>query len=336
MSRLIFGIALILVSTGLAEEPIKLEATKTTEVSGGFIPPFGIIGTPKCDGKGDIYILAQPARRKPPHNVIMRIAADGTAAKSLEPETSGELRGGFVRDFTVSLTGEVFALVELGKSGRPEVYVAQFSKEGNYSGKTRLEVDERLIPAQIAALPEGGFLISGTLEPENDQAEGPYEPFTGLFDDDGSLISRLDLAGERTERTEESPLKLAIETGSVAAGEDGNLYLMRRLSNPVIHVVAGSGTTVRKFQVAHPSGNFEPILMMSRAGRLLVSFQSVDKKARQPLQIFRIVDPQSGMSIREYLRTHELQGALVCYTGESVTFLTRTKGKLVLLSAEVR
>ena len=123
-----------------------------------------------------------------------------------------------------------------------------------------------------------------------------------------------------------------ISLGTAAAGEDGNVYLMRATMMPFIYVISPGGEVLRRLAIKPPTKNAMVGTMKVATGKVIVMFQE-DTGGPAARQIFTLGDAQTGEKLGELYSTPEIGGALACYTAEGLTFVAGRDGKLVLLRA---
>jgi hypothetical protein len=153
------------------------------------------------------------------------------------------------------------------------------------------------------------------------------------LDNEGRVVDKLrfkeDARFVRQESLDE-PL-LEVETGSLVTGDDGNMYIMRRSSSPVIFVITAGGQILRTLRLSAPD-TFEPTALFFADGRLLVSFQKNSIEGMDYLYI--VYEPFEGREVARFGRDRDVSGALVCYNNGKFSFLGVKDGKRVLVQAQ--
>jgi hypothetical protein len=248
-----------------------------------------------------------------------------------------------------------------------EVSLVVFDEEGNYDSVIRL--DNLLAPRQLAVFPSGEFLISG--ERLDEEQRGTGQPFTAIFDRAGRLMKELELPDDIEEQREElrsavdprmeqqtagdqlpapkpqgqavpaqtNPLpskteqfQLALSRGKAVAADDGNIYLMRAISPPVIYVIAPGGGVARRLSLKPPDPDALPLEMKVAGGRVAMMFVTPDTKGRLTKHTLVIANTESGEVIAHYPTGAEVGGALACYSPDAITFLSATQGGSMALA----
>jgi hypothetical protein len=158
----------------------------------------------------------------------------------------------------------------------PGVNVIKFSADGKVESDVTLD-SASFVPRQLAVFPSGKLFLCGT----EDGTRGPrYKSFNAIYDKRGHLIRRLTLDGDaEIERaielgdsryTNRGPGSgnSAAEHAMAATGEDGNVYLVRRTSPAIVHVISSSGDVVREV-VGEPQTSGDMPFQMQLAKRKL-------------------------------------------------------------------
>jgi len=318
-----------------AESILTLAAVSTVTVHS---EPTSMFTDPmRCDGDGNLYL--RPFR-----------AELGLAAPVKKFDSNGKLVATFAVDsvpnlkvlaipyFAVTASGEVYELIAADKD--PYMHVAVFGKDGSY--KSNIKLDALVHGSQLAVFPSGELLLSGIEQTES----SPRPPFVGIFKDDGTLTKRLSLeddkriqaAVERGDFSVSDPTRpgsnLAVSLGQAAAGEDGNIYVMRRTTPAVLYGISPAGAVVRRVEVGSPDPEMMPTTLHASANRLLVMFRNENTKE----QLLKVIDMGSGDLTAQY-RTNSLGAALACYLANDnrFVFMTNTKDrKMAFNIAEAR
>ncbi len=322
-----------LVCPGQLPMQYRLEVIKTVESPEGI---RGLFMPAKCDREGNLYFRSldgQPARAAV--RTLKKVGPDGKLKAKYTFEGQPELANLDAYDFAVSPDGRVFATA----AGPEQVYLVEFREEGMFKSKTLL--DHLFRPTQITAFKSGdSFLISGVELNDGSEQKG-FPAFTAIFDRAGRTVRNLsrqtrdeetakDEESAREEEPELAGINTGVEFGIALTGEDGFAYLLRQTIPAVIYVVSPAGEVVRKLEV-NPGRRYLKLLphaMQLAEGRLLLMFGNESER------IFQVVDPQSGEILEEYFPEPALGGALACYNGKELVFLTSNNGKLQLTYAQ--
>jgi hypothetical protein len=271
-----------LASPPLPAESTNLEVTAETKV------PFlgGLAGRAKCDAEGNVHLRptdGETFERYHPTSAlpIRKIKPDGSLAGSFS--VADAWPGLWAIDFFVTADGKVYqaARSETDRS----VYLVSYLPNGSPGSKIRLDAD-LFVPYQLAVFPSGEFLVSGIHGAEN------RTPFTAVFSADGKLVKEIyesedEDSRRRAEAGEVGFRPNAIDSsndfiakGDVAAGSDGNVYLLRAASPALVYVISSKGEVVRKLRIESPgSGLSAARLKSSRGCSLSVSCSKAATRA---------------------------------------------------------
>jgi hypothetical protein len=168
------------------------------------------------------------------------------------------------------------------------------------------------------------------------------EPFTAIFNRQGELVKALVLPEDVTinpEKTtgepqqtppdggpggtsEQEQFRSAIWLGTAVTAEDGNIYLMRASSTPVVYVISSSGSVLRSLRIEPPAENFRPITMKVASGKVVVEFEENQPVGGFAQAIYVVAEATTGETLRHYVRRPGgAGGAFACYTASGFTFL---------------
>ncbi|MGA8737050.1 MAG: hypothetical protein WB558_24255 [Terriglobales bacterium] len=233
-----------------------------------------------CDANGNVYarkydvsVYGSAFERAP----VQEIGADGRLSVSFGVPDA--LPDASVSDFFVASDGRVYLLASAREAEPPGygAYVLRFAANGALESKIRVDTEERFSPVHIGVFKSGEILITGR------QGKMNYAPFTGVFSSTGGLIKTIfepedeDLrlraqAGDEDVLAHSNFGNEAVDLGSVAAGSDGNMYVMRRTSPALIYVISSRGSMVRKLHVSADDPAMFPRALEPFAGGLVVMF----------------------------------------------------------------
>jgi hypothetical protein len=292
----------------------------------------------RCDHDGNVYFrgLEQGNASSP----VLRVnpKKDGAITYTLDNEP--DLRLSAVQDFSVAPDGDLFELVQ----GQDAVYVASFSSDGSFKSKTKL--DRQFWPAHLTVLAGGSrFLVTGSELPQ--KGGPPPGAVTAIFDDSGKVVKDLTFKQDPAILKEASKgppnvdnyladkAILPLATGDTQAGIDGNLYVMRASTPPVVFVMDASGQLIRRITVELPEAGMEVGTMQVSGSRIAFLFYRSDPSGQVQKRIMTLVDAKSAKVDGSYDLGDGLGGAFACYDGSSYTFLTTEHGKLSIVSAKV-
>jgi hypothetical protein len=121
----------------------------------------------------------------------------------------------------------------------------------------------------------------------------------------------------------------------VAAGPDGNVYLLHGTSPALIYVISPAGEVVRKLRIDTEDPNREASSIKFYAGRFAIGFDWV---GNLPKSLIKVTDLK-GNSIADYEigeGAGELNPVLACYSSKGFTLIPRSaETKLHLLEAKL-
>ncbi len=308
---------------------IKLRVKDTAVIEGQAFASFMVQIPVKCDAKGNVYFrmhhmtdfYGQP---------VTKVSREGKLAGEFSIRSAPEFEEGGTYDWVVSPEGEVFLL---GAKSVEERHIVKFSPDGEYDSAFLLE--PYLEPRHIAVFPSGELLISGgELSPRDREPTGKL--LLALYDRRGKFLREISLPRDVENPKEppagESESASAAKEGYVlthstaVAAEDGNMYLMRATTSPVVYVISPAGAVLRRLVIPPPEQELRVNTMKVAGGRIAIQFLQVDSEGRTEKHIFLMVDAVTGEKFANYLSTPEIGGAWACYTPEGFTFLG-SKGK---------
>jgi hypothetical protein len=235
--------------------------------------------------------------------------------------------------FSVTPEGEVYQAVV---SGRDEVYVARFAKDGTY--RSRIRLSPAVEPHQLAVFKDGSALVSG-FEWTTADTNGPTGPFTGIYGSSGNLLRRLKLKEDELAQ-EKKPKgydpRSTVSLASAFLGSDDYVYYVRRTESPTIYVLSPGGEIVRSIRVRSPGKRFEPETIKVAGGRIAIEFIRDDPKNNRDEMLLEVVDAQTGNPLGAYRTPQQIGSAFACFTLDEFTFLTAKDGKVSLIKAAPR
>ncbi len=306
---------------------IKLRVKDTVVVEGQTFGFFMVQIPVKCDTKGNVYFRMH-------HNTdffsqpITKISREGKSAKPFSIRSAPEFEKGATYDWAVGPTGDVFLL---GAKTIGERHIVKFNRDGEYESVFLLE--PYLEPRHIAAFASGELLVSGSALSPDGKRTGKL--LLALYDRRGKFVREISLPrdgeipGEPTGEPTGEPIEGAGHTFShstAVAADDGNIYLMRSTTTPVVYVLSPAGTVLRRLVIPPPAQDLRVSTMKVAGGRIAIQFLQVDSEGHTEKHIFLMVDAVTGEKFANYVSTPETGGAWACYTPEGFTFLG-SKGK---------
>lgn len=316
------GLAAICMTSLMAAQEVpklSLKVKETIHVPAGLVRSIAVIGSPQCDGKGNIYYrVAMPAPASPMSGPIVRISSDGrhivTIGLESVPDSGGNTS---VEAWTVGLRAEVHLLAHKGN----ELYLIHFDDEGKFESLT--EVDAHFLISQVAVFPSGELLTSG--QKLSEQSEGSAgEPFTAIFDRNGKFIKTLTLDGDvkPLKDARGGDVNPAVSLGDAFPADDGNIYLMRFAQKPSIFVISAAGEVVRKLTLVPPSEGLHGYHFAVAAEKIVMEFFKPNNDERNSgTYLYSVYDAESGERQLDYETTPETNGIFTCYTPNQFTLL---------------
>lgn len=221
--------------------------------------PFGnfidMVGTPKCDESGNVYV--RPARRA-------KADADEYIVAPIKEVTSeGKLTGTFQlpadEGFGRGIFVDTKATVYLAGNGPGGIYVFEFAKDGSVKSETKLETGTRgyIDLYHIAVFESGRLLVSGVT------GKDLRTPYAALFEANGKLVKLISEAEDEDARRKaelgdtefthnDERGNIFAEFGDVTLGSDGNVYLLHGTS-PLVYVISPAGEVLRKMRIGADS-----------------------------------------------------------------------------------
>jgi hypothetical protein len=290
------------------------ETVKTAYVNAGLYLPA------KCDRDGNVYLRG--VNHDGVH-AIYKLNAGGKQVALLQPDLatpgSKPVVGGY---FSVGKDGYVYELVGSWEDRKNHVLI--YRSDGTLKTDIKLETDFAWIPAQVAAFPSGNFLVTG-LKYDHPRTNSVKLPFTGIFGPDGSLLREVKLedddmihdmavVGDSRVTAPEAPgVNHAVELGDMDAANDGNIYLMRRLSPAILYAISPDGEVVRRFTVDGGQLDSMPEDMHIARDRIAVRFR----------ELIKVVDLEGRELATYVLQEGPLEFPVACYSTkpERFTFL---------------
>ena len=300
-----------------------------SEMARSFVDPM------TCDQDGNLYLITQMdavsgIRKLNAKGERMALFV-GSAATDLQVQVAGY--------FSVAPNGGIYQLAYLRNTVDRAMLV--FKNDGTLRSGIKLQPGFSWTPTQVAAFSSGDVLVAG-------MRDDTHVPFTGIFDSTGTLRKQVILADDEeiqamvADGRAESGHRYgnrAVELGQMEKADDGNVYLMRRLSSPILYAISPRGEVVKRFVVDAGSADFIPDSMHIAGGRIAILFREPQTREK----FVRILD-LNGKKLATYYEPMEdgrgiLGNAFACYSDnpERFTFLyTSQDGNLGFKIAEPR
>jgi len=274
----------------------------------------------RCDGKGNVYYRPGDATSSGP---IVRVSADGRNVTTIDlkslPDFGGSDR---IIAWTNGLRGEIH-LIAYNNEGKPCLLTFDDAGQVKSSGK----LDSEFIFLHLAVFPTGELLAAG-LEEHKEKNETLGEPYTAIFDRNGTPLKELNFSGDvkdhsMKEGSNESRLGPVIALGDEVPADDGNIYVMRKAEKHPIFVISPAGEVVRKLNLVPPREGWDWYDFFVAGGKLVIEAFKPNSGGQKSSDIlYSLYDTESGERQLDYEITPEISGPLVCYVPNQFTFLT--------------
>jgi hypothetical protein len=237
-----------------------------------------------CDGAGNVYVRRNESEKPGQERAalpIRKISPEGSLVESFR------VLGAFAHDRTVggidvmgrsvfaTADGRVFQAV-IGNDG---VFVVEFAPDGTVKAKTKLATGPPATPWLLAVFKSGEYLLAATTGTDN------LTPFTAVFSADGRLVKAIYEPEDEEARKKASPADWSsrpigavggadfVSRGDVAAGSDGNVYLLHGTASPaLVYVISPAGEVVRKLRIDAGDPDLLARSIKFYSGRLAVEF----------------------------------------------------------------
>jgi hypothetical protein len=301
-----------------APELVVLNTVKGTSVGFMWLAPM------KCDVQGNLYLR----NRIEGVSAIHKLNANGKEIALPQPDSAKpDLRPVFGGHFSVGKDGSVYELVGSGMDKKHHVFI--YKPDGSLKSDITLASGFPWLPALVAVFPSGNLLVTG-LEYDHDPSNLVKWPVTGVFGSNGSLLKEVKLedddaihnmaaVGDSRVTAPEAPgVNHAVQLGEMDVANDGNIYLMRHLSPPIVYAISPDGEVVRRFIVDPGQPGYVPSGMHIAGNRIELEFFQPQKG--NPL--IKIVD-LAGNGLATYHPDPEagIGAALACYTSDPDRFV---------------
>ncbi len=294
-----------------------------SELGGIFFHPI------KCDAEGDLYFMKEIEAT----SGIRKMSLKGQLVAIFAGSAATDLRVWHGTYFAVTSDGNVYQLADLRDS--LDRVVISYSRDGSYRSGIKLEAPHEAkdwTDGQIAVFPSGDFLIAGSIHDPDSRAR---LPFTGIFDsngvikreivlpDDADLQKMAESGDPRVITPGHEFMNTAVEAGQAEAADDGNVYIMRKISPAFFYAVSPAGEIVRRFTVDPGESNYTPVVMHTAGNRIAVEFWEPQSRK----ELIKVTDLE-GREIATYDGTvkdgdtqRPVGGAFACYAQNPERFI---------------
>ncbi len=237
-----------------------------------------------CDGAGNVYMRPIGSEKPGQERAaipIRKVSPGGNLAGSfrvLDAFPHNRTDGGVEvvgRSVFATTDGRVFQAA-VAPDG---VYVVEFAPDGSVRTKTKLATGSSTTPWLLAVFKSGEYLLTATTGMNN------LTPFTAVFAADGRLVKKIYEPEDEEARLKASPADWDsrpigaiggadfVSRGDVAAGSDGNVYLMHGTASPaLVYVISPAGDVVRKLRIDAGDPDLLARSIKFYAGRLAIEF----------------------------------------------------------------
>lgn len=340
----LFVLALILAVNGLSQGPpeLTLQLRELFPVvgsrSGSLLLPV------KCSANGEIYMRgdAFPDTLAAP---VIRISPDGKQTRVFALRSAPGMESSSFNDFAIDIGGNVYLLASRAESPT----VARFDSEGTYL--STISPPAVVTAGQLAIFPSGEWLISGRkLDNKRSVID---EPITAIFEASGKLVAELRLPEDvsksadpfeeadpnpfpSAKQTTEKAFRNALSLSQAVPAPDGNIYVLRPASPPLVYAIHPSGLVLRRLVLTPPADGARPNTLQVFGGRLYIEFAVPDAQRRYRQHVISVYDAETGETLVVYRAEPEAAGAFACYMPRGFIFIAAKAGQLVLKHAEPR
>jgi hypothetical protein len=267
----------------VSETPVNSEMAQT------FAGPL------RCDHDGNLYLMT----KLDAVTGIRKLNPKGERSAVFVASSATDLQVQLAAYFSVAADGDVYQLAFLRDT--IDRAVLTFKRDGTYKSSMRLNPGFIWTPSQVAAFSTGDVLVTGL---KADRSLKVAVPFTGLFDKTGALRKQVVLADDKEiqdmaadGRVDSGHLygNRAVEGGQMESADDGNIYLMRRLSSPIFYAISPSGEVAKRFIVDSGRSDFMPFSMHIAGKTIAILFH--EPQTRE--EFVKVVD-LSGKELATY------------------------------------
>ena len=283
----------------------------TTEVKTTSTQWFWWIGTPQCDGEGNIFWHLGSLNVQV--LTFVKLATDGSSV--IYHPVGSPFTGLDFISYYVSRNGELFVLATERASYQGLYLLKAGNDPGNFSS-TRLDVPDGIEPMTVngfAVLPSGEIFLHGYFGKEAPQADRGRSYFME-FDASGRLLRRS--SGQVSASATKAIAKGIVPMPMAPAiGGDGLIYV---LGPGRVLVLSPSGEVARTISLNPPRDGYDaPFDLRAAGNRLLLTWR---KSGERRLDTeYELLDGSTGEVLRLY-RPTEKQDMLVCFTDNRLIF----------------
>jgi len=350
----------VLAATAQQPPEFPLRVRETITVTGA--PSAGFTWPIKCDAKGNLYVRFGDPLGRHMSTPVTKISPEGRVETTFRLEAAPGLDADATfDDFAVDARGRVYLLTErFTKEKELEKLILAYDSEGKFS--TSILLEPFFAVGQLAVFSTGELLATGEkIECKGGECQSAGLTFTGIFDRKGRLVQQMELSDDIETSPEEPkapPLddaedrpatppeaqsgppagtakvssegfSRALSLGSAVAADDGNVYVMRASSNPIVYALGRDGSVVRRLVIATPSEHATAAALQVAGGRLVVIFTERNPAGKFRRNVFVVANAETGETIAHYADALG-SSAPGCYTPDGFLLFGWEKDRLVI------
>ena len=300
-----------------------------------------------CDEQGNVYIRMFAGD-------VTKVTAEGKVERlyTLAGVPAGDFKdAGKARviSYAVDNRGNVYVAAE---NSEGKTALVKFANDGDYEGVIDFSITH-FYPFKTVAFAGGELLVSGFVMNEK-KGEWFPQAHTAIFDPYGHLVKDVTLSGDvSTENAKDKDqlpqqynnepaslgLEMAIETGTVTIGWDGDAYIFRNTKSPMVFVVSPAGELVRQMALKPPSPDLWPTHSSMSGARAALVFGTLGDPTKGVMgypKLYAVYDMQTGDLVSTYEASPKLTAAFGCYTQNAFLFIgwKQPEGQLTLIKAQ--
>ncbi len=362
--RVLFRVAVVilwgsLVSLGQARDTGAKQLVVSQRVVLPDVPPDLAVLIATCDSAGNTY--APVINEDLTIGTVVRISGDGKEVSRLSLESVEGFEEADMLTFALGADSRAHLLVrqlapapdgsQPNEPPATDLFILSFAPEIKLVAQTPLDFKGK--PRQLAALPNGNFVVAGKTARDESHPNGL--PFVGVFDSHGQLLKEVVLSGDnqpselsvripgrepKTMQLRDLAYDLTIEFSNAGVSEDGTIFLARQSrQGPIFMISPTTEDVAGAIQFTPPKGTV--LFSLKPSGRYVVAkfvrLELIRPREFESVEVhYLVLDPQTGEAIAHYIPSPELMKAwFVCSFGQDFLFLhaLAEPGKVVLMKA---
>jgi len=281
------------------------------------VPMFGSVGKTACDASGRMYfnVGAQIGQMGP----FLGISADGRshAVYALPSQLSA------FADLAWAVTpGGTFYVLRGNSKGHSLV---RFRDDGSVDSISSVDIPGRTSLRFFAITDRGALYVQG-YHIAQDPLKEPSRSFAGLFDASGKLVRDL---SDRAPHVDLAAAQFGPIDGDVAAGEDGQFYL---LDTKRVIVLNAAGEVEKELAFEIPSEDARAVRVDYSKGNVSIIFHSVHRiSPSEPANVTvraLILNAQTGEPRGRFAFDPNTTGSVLCFDAQEGYSLMAVDGKM--------